>query len=120
MADDSRFTRIEEILDKIHLTVTKIENAHGAKIDAVGEGFSATNQRLDGIEKRLNSVGTRLNQVETHLDDMKIHLDQVENRLGGIDKGFGNMKQINNLLQSITNDHENRLQGVECSVRGHD
>jgi archaellum component FlaC len=119
MADDSRFTRIEKILDKIHLTVTNIDNTHGAKIDAVSEGFNATNQRLDGIEKRLNTVEKRLNRVETHLDGVRIHLDHVENRLGNIDKGFGNIKQVNNLLQSIANDHENRLQGVESSVRGH-
>jgi hypothetical protein len=29
------------------------------------------------------------------------------------------MNKVNNLLQSIANDHENRLQGVESSVRGH-
>jgi archaellum component FlaC len=119
MADDSRFVRIEEILDKIHSTVMKIENNHGAKIDAVGEGLNATNRRLDGIEKRLDSVENRLNHVETHLNGMKTHLDHVESRLSQIDKGFGNVKQTNNLLQSIANDHENRLQKVESAARGH-
>lgn len=118
MADDSRFVRIEEILDKIHSTVKKIETTHGVKIDAVAEGSNATSRRLDGIEKRLEQVDSRLNRVETNLSGMKTHLDHIEGRLNQIDKGFGSVQQTNTLLQTIANDHENRLLRVESSVRG--
>lgn len=68
----------------------------------IGEGVSATNEkldrhdeRLDSIENKLDGHGRRLDSIESKLDGQGQRLDSIENKLEGV---------------------ENRLEGVETKM----
>jgi len=93
------------------------------------EGLDGVNGRLDRIEGWQTTVEGRLeamDRLEAGLEVVKIELGSVKTELGSVKTELGvvktdvrDMKRNQGLLNSIANDHESRLQGVESKLKDH-
>jgi hypothetical protein len=92
MAGNSWRDKIEKTLDAIHCSVVKIENEHGAKLEALFES-----------QAKLEQGQTRLEQGQAKLEQgqagMRVEIRKINKNLG--------------LLRPIANDHESRIQALE-------
>jgi len=92
--DETRLERLEQILDAVHQTVIRLEHDHGAKLEALFDGYDLSNQRLDKIENHLGRLDSGQKEIKIDIRDIK---------------------RTTSLLTSIAQDHESRLQSVEPS-----
>ena len=86
------------------------------------EGLDGVNGRLDRIEGWQTTVEGRLeamDRLEAGLEVVKIELGSVKTELGVVKTDVRDMKRNQGLLNSIANDHESRLQGVESKLKDH-
>ena len=91
--------KIEKTLDAIHCSVVKIENEHGAKLEALFEGHA-----------KLEQGQTRLEQGQTRLEQGHAKLEQGQTK---IQIEIREINQTLGLLRPIANDHESRIQALE-------
>ena len=83
------FQGLRRDIDALHLTVVRIENEHGLKIDLALEGLHALSQKVDS------------NHLELKSDIEAIHMDA------------GRICRSVNQLQTIVGDHEHRIRVLE-------
>jgi hypothetical protein len=69
------------------------------------EGLDGVNGRLDNLEAGQKEIVGRLDKLEAGVATIKIDIRD--------------MKRNQGLLNSIANDHESRLQGVESKLKDH-
>jgi hypothetical protein len=91
-------------------------------LEEMRSNFQLAFEGLDGVNGRLDRVEGRLDNVEGHLDGidrLEAGLDFVKTELGVVKTDVREMKRNQGLLNSIANDHESRLQGVESKLKDH-
>ncbi len=98
--------KIEKTLDAIHCSVVKIENEHGAKLEALFEGHA----RLEQGQTKLEQGQTKLEQGQTRLEQGQAKLEQGQ---AGMRVEIREINQTLGLLRPIANDHESRIQALE-------
>lgn len=79
------------------------------------EGLDGVNGRLDHIEAWQTAVEGRLDGI----DRLEAGLEVVKTDLEVVKTDVRDMKRNQGLLNSIANDHESRLQGVESKLKDH-
>jgi methyl-accepting chemotaxis protein len=106
---DQRLDHLEEVVEQIHHTVIKIENVHGDKINAFGEGLQLTNERFDRMQKDFNDLGQymekRFDRLEVQVSDIKTDVKEIKETLA--------------VITPTVSDHETRLGVVESSLQAH-
>ncbi len=113
MVNDSRLDKIEKTMDAIHCSVVKIENEHGAKLEALFEGQANLGQgqaRLEQGQAKLEQGQTKLEQGQTRLEQGQAKLEQGQ---AGMRVEIREINQTLGLLRPIANDHESRIQALE-------
>lgn len=90
------------------------------------EGLDGVNGRLDRMEAWQNDANDRFDRLETGQEVIKAdvrYVKQRTERLEGnqevIKTDVRDIKRNTGLLNSIANDHESRLQGVESKLKDH-
>jgi len=125
-------------MDQNHLE-TLLEQIHG-DVRLVAEGLDGVNQRLDRHDQRFDQMDRRFEQMELsfgkltlRMDGMEASMGRMERRLGGVETRLDGVestmagvladtraiKRGMGVLQSIANDHESRIQGLENTTRDH-
>ncbi len=72
----------------------------------LAEGLVGVNERLDKVDGRLEKVDGRLDKADGRLDRLEAGQEIIKTDVRDIKRNMG-------LINSIANDHETRLQGVE-------
>jgi len=112
MVDDSRLDRFEKTLDAIHCTVVKIENEHGAKIDALFEGQESLRTDVAGLKADVAGLKTGQEGLRTDIAGLRVGQREIRGEVREVKSSVG-------LLHAIANQHESRLQKVEGSLADH-
>ncbi len=84
-------------------------------LEEMKSNFQLAFEGLDGVNGRLDRVEGRLDNVEIHLEG----IDRLEAGLEIVKTDVREIKRNQGLLNSIANDHESRLQGVESKLKDH-
>ena len=93
-------------MEKDHFEIL-LEHIEG-NTQMLAEGLVGVNQRLDHIESWQTTVENRLETI-----------DRLEAGQQVLKSDVRDIKRNMGLLNSIANDHESRLQGVESQLKDH-
>ena len=90
------------------------------------ESLDGVNVRLDKTDGRLENIEVRLERVEVGQVAIGADLSETRQRVERLEAGqeviksdLRDVKRNTGLLNSIANDHESRLQGVESKLKDH-
>ena len=113
MVDDSRLDKFEKTLDAIHCSVVKIENEHGAKLEALFEG-----QEI--LKADVTSLKAGQEILKADVTSLKAGQEILKADVAGLKVGQkeirGEIREVNksvDQLRPIANDHESRIQSLE-------
>jgi hypothetical protein len=84
-------------------------------LEEMRSNFQLAFEGLDGVNGRLDRIEGWQTTVEGRLEAM----DRLEAGLEVVKTDVRDMKRNQGLLNSIANDHESRLQGVESKLQDH-
>jgi len=112
MSDDSRFEKIEKSLDAIHCAVVKIENNHGAKLEALFDGQERLKADVSELKAGVSELKTDVSELKTGQASLKTGQREIRKDLGEVKSSMG-------LLHTMVSGHEARLQKVEGNLAGH-
>jgi len=87
--------------------------------DVLEAGQKVILTRLDKIEAGQKGVLTRLDILEAGQKGVLTRLDKIEAGQKAIKSDTRDTRRNMGLLNSIANDHESRLQGVESKLKDH-
>ena len=95
-------------------------------LDGVNGRLDKVDGRLDNVEGRLDNIEGRLGHVEAGQAAIKADVGETRQRAERLEAGQAvikadvrDAKRNTGLFNSVANDHESRLQGVESSLRDH-
>ncbi|MBN2493951.1 MAG: hypothetical protein JXR96_05105 [Deltaproteobacteria bacterium] len=92
---DQRIDSVDQRIDEIHLDLTRIENEHGARLEALFDGQLLLIQRMDRQDERLEKLEAGQLQLEAGQAQIQRDVDTIRISVGQ--------------LQAIASNHEERL-----------
>ncbi|MBW1809340.1 MAG: hypothetical protein JRJ87_14180 [Deltaproteobacteria bacterium] len=101
--------KIEKTMDAIHCSVVKIENEHGAKLEALFEGQA--DLKTDVAELKTDVADLKTDVAELKTGQLILKTDVAELKTGQ-QKIRGEIREVKDsvdLLRPIANDHESRI-----------
>ncbi len=74
-------------LDNVEGHITRIENEHGQKLDALFDGYKQTYEKLQEHDKRFDEHDKRFVRIEAKLDNLSLKVNNHDSKLEILEGG---------------------------------